>query len=116
MASIAQAMQDLQSAYGEVPVAAQRFCQICELAVSVQEFGGVAVLRRDADVVFRAPNPRVVMSVLGGLPGQLRPVGQADGAGLREFWWRPPASMFTLEGVTQAVCAAVESADAETFK
>jgi len=101
--AIKRVMEDLASAYGDVPPAATRMRWCQELAVAGMRLGAKSLLRRDDDIVITARQPEVLHAAMKHFPGRVRRVGQRGNDGSGEVWWRPPASWLALDVLADAI-------------
>ena len=88
--ALAKVGAELASAYGEPPAGVQTLLELAEVRLLATAMGIRSVVRRDADIIFRSARPRDLESALAGVQGTVRLVGQADGEGLTEIYFRPP--------------------------
>ena len=88
--------EDLAGAYGDPPSAVERLLEVAEIRLAAAMLGVRSILLRPPDVIFRTRDPRALEAALAGVQGTVRPVGNPDGQGLSEVFFRPPANW--LEG------------------
>jgi transcription-repair coupling factor (superfamily II helicase) len=92
--SLDTVVEDLVSAYGPVPPPAQRCVDLAEMSLRLRGSGVRKFVRRERDFVFFTPTPRRLESLMDGIRGEFRRVGNVSPAGLWECWWRPPKAVF----------------------
>jgi len=100
---VAEVMEDLRSAYGDIPPPTARLRQCRELAVVLSSMGVRAMLRRDRDYVLQTPRPEPLLAAMRHLPGVVRRVGETSSDGLGEVWWRTPPALSPFERVATAL-------------
>jgi len=99
LATLAEVMSDLESAYGPVPEPAGRLSRCRELAAVLGQWGVTRLVRREADLVFSASRPQPLLAAMRHFPGKVRQVGGRGADGEAEIWWRPPAARMSMEFV-----------------
>jgi transcription-repair coupling factor (superfamily II helicase) len=88
--ALAKVEGDLASAYGEPPASVRALFELAEIRLLATMLGVRAMQRKEQDIVFRTPRPRDLERAFEGVQGSVRVVGQPDGDGLTEVWFRPP--------------------------
>lgn len=89
---------DLVSAYGSLPGSAEALVLLAELRIRAAGIGVKSITRHENDVIFKTAKPALLEAAMRGGQGTLRLVGQPDGQGLVDLYYRPPPSFF--EGTT----------------
>jgi transcription-repair coupling factor (superfamily II helicase) len=97
--ALGRVVNELTSAYGEPPDIVRTLIELAELRLHASSLGIRSVTRRDADVIFRTTRPRDLESALAGVQGTVRLVGQADGDGLTEVYFRPPSAFLETKSL-----------------
>ena len=97
--TLKQIENDLVSAYGELPRTASVHIQLAEIQISAALLGIQSITRHEDDIIFRTKHPADLERHMKGAKGTLRIVGQPDGAGLAEVYYRPPKTYFAHDSL-----------------
>ncbi|MCH2140460.1 MAG: transcription-repair coupling factor [Phycisphaerales bacterium] len=106
---VEQVMEDLHSAYGEIPEPARRLHACRRLAIVLAGLGIRSLIRRERDFVLQTPRPSPLLATMRTLPGVVRRVGETSSEGLCEVWWRPPESLTSFDHVVELLCESLST-------
>jgi transcription-repair coupling factor (superfamily II helicase) len=96
LTEVAEAEQDLTSAYGAPPPSAVTLLRLAELRVVATMHAVRSVTRHEGDIILAAERPDALRARLEPAQGTVRIVGKPDRKGLTQVYYRPPRSY--LEG------------------
>ncbi|MHC4209292.1 MAG: DEAD/DEAH box helicase, partial [Planctomycetota bacterium] len=96
LTEVAEAEQDLTSAYGAPPPSAVTLLRLAELRVVATMHAVRSVTRHEGDIILAAERPDALRARLEPAQGTVRIVGKPDHKGLTQVYYRPPRSY--LEG------------------
>jgi transcription-repair coupling factor (superfamily II helicase) len=96
LTEVAEAEQDLTSAYGAPPPSAVTLLRLAELRVVATMHAVRSVTRHEGDIILAAERPDALRARLEPAQGTVRIVGKPDHKSLTQVYYRPPRSY--LEG------------------
>jgi transcription-repair coupling factor (superfamily II helicase) len=93
MAQLSKVRADLESAYGLPPPGVLVLLDLAVARLAATILGVRSVARRDPDVVFRTVDAAALLAALKGVQGAVRTIGEPDGRGVTDVYWRPARGM-----------------------
>jgi transcription-repair coupling factor (superfamily II helicase) len=103
--------RDLQSAYGEIPRAADVLLVLAEIRVLASQLGISSITRHDDDLIFKTGRVDDLKLAMKGAKGSLRLVGTPDASGRAQVYYRPPVSYLQTDSILAVLRKRLSQAD-----
>lgn len=109
-----QVIDDLESGYGQLPIAVTRLVQYHELRIAAGQMGIISMTIDEGDVVIRTKDQALLCDRMESAHGTLRTVGVPSSSGTIAVYYRPSQGIEPDELLsnlhTHIVCAPVQVA------